>query len=118
MPTFPKLKSGAVLQHPMSREARFSTEQVHFLDGSEQRYRRSSGAMKRWIIPLELLDEHEAQELERFFHECQGRFASFVFIDPADETEYDDCSLDHDDLDLNSTGEMRLSAALVIKQNR
>ena len=106
------------MQHPMSRELRFSTEQVRFLDGSGQRYRTSSGAMKRWIVPLELLDEYEVQELERFFGECMGKFASFVFIDPSDEQEYADCSLEQDHFGLTATGEMRRSAALVIKQNR
>jgi hypothetical protein len=117
MPQFPKLRTGSVMQHPMSREVSFTTEQVRFQDGSEQRYRISAGGTKRWIVPLELLDEHEAQELERFFCECMGKFASFAFIDPTDDAEYADCSLDQDYFSFTAAGEMRRSAALVIKQN-
>ena len=106
------------MQHPMSRQLSFSTEQVQFLDGSEQRYPTSSGEMKRWIVPMELLNEYEVQELERFFRECMGKFANFAFTDPIDGKEYGDCSLDQDSFEVSATGEMRRSAALVIKQNR
>ena len=38
MSEFPPLKTGAVMQYPAQKEARFSTTVVRFTDGSEQRF--------------------------------------------------------------------------------
>jgi hypothetical protein len=106
------------MQYPASREARFVNTRVQFIDGSEQRYRTSSGVSKRWTILLRLLDDHEIHELEHFFNDCQGSYGSFVFVDPADGTEYSDCSLSQDEFAATAIDEMRHSATIVIVQNR
>jgi hypothetical protein len=118
MPEFPRLKTGAVTQYPTSREMRFSNTRMQFINGSEQRYRTSAGALKRWIITLTLLDEHEIHELERFFNECQGAFGTFSFVDPADDVEYSDCSLSQDNFVTIGDAETRNRATLIISQNR
>jgi hypothetical protein len=117
MAEFPKLKTGAVGQYPLIRESAYGTEKLRFLDGSEQRY-RLSGALKRWVIRLELVDEQEFREIEDFFSANQGRFGSFAFVDPADGTEYADCSFDQDALQFEENEEARGSITVIVRQNR
>ena len=82
MAQFPKLKTGAIAQYPVTREQRYSTQVQKFLDCSEQRYRDLAGAKKRWTVSLEMLDETETARLARFFEEQQGRLGTFDFEDP------------------------------------
>src|SRR5690242_15262812 len=118
MPQFPRLRTGAVIQYPASRGTGFANARLQFIDGSEQCYRAASGALRRWLIPLRLLDDHEVHEVERFFNDCQGSYGSFVFIDPTNETEYADCSLGQDEFAVTSLDEMRHNATIVVVQNR
>ena len=118
MASFPKLKTGAVMQYPAPRELRFATEVVRFLDGAEQRYREYRGLVRRWTVQLELLDETELAALEIFFVETQGGFGSFAFTDPWDGREYAGCSIDQESLELALNGEMRGGTVLAIRENR
>jgi hypothetical protein len=116
--TFPRLKTGAVMQYPAGKGLRFATEVVRFVDGSEQRYRDFGAAVRRWVVRLDLLDEAEVTAIEEFFAANQGAFGSFSFTDPWDGTEYPDCSLDQDGLEVVLAGEMRAAAALIVVENR
>jgi hypothetical protein len=118
MPTFPKLKTGAVAQYPATRALEFKTECVRFVDGTEQRYRDSEAALRRWEIDLTHLDEAELSAIEQFFATVQGSFARFEFLDPWDGTSYPNCSLDADSLDLTFTGEMNGATQLVVVEGR
>ncbi len=118
MPTFPKLKTGAVAQYPAARALEFKTECVRFVDGSEQRYRDSEGPLHRWDIELSHLDEAEISGIEQFFESAQGSFASFEFIDPWDGMRYANCGVETDSLDLTFAGEMNAAARLVIVERR
>ncbi len=114
MATFPKLKTEAIAQFPMSRRERFQNQTVRFVDGSEQRYRDSAGARLEWDIQLSQLDEGELAAIEEFFVAGQGAFGSFSFTDPRDGQVYDNCSLAVDDLALLIMGEMRGSTKLTV----
>ncbi len=118
MSAFPRLKTGVVAQYPATRSVVYGTEVFRFLDGSEQRFRSSSGAVRRWVIRLDLLDETETSRLEEFFASMQGRFGSFSFQDPWDNTIYPDCSLESDELVIEERGETRGKLALVVRENR
>ena len=118
MPSFPKLKTNAVAQYPAARATRYYNQVLRFADGTEQRYRDSSGPLHRWEVRLDALDEGEIAALEEFFSACQGRFASFAFTDPWDGTQYPDCSLASDELDLTSMAEMRSRTSLAVIENR
>jgi phage-related protein len=118
MPTFPRLKSDAVMQYPATRRQRFASQVVRFVDGSEQRYRDLGAPLKIWEIRLDLLDEAELTALEDFFLANQGAFGSFAFTDPWDGTEHADCSLDQDAFALALSGEMRGATGLVVRENR
>jgi len=118
MASFPLLKTNAVMQYPAAREFHFANSVLRFLDGSEQCYRESRDALRRWMVRLDLLDETELAGLQAFFVTEQGRFGSFSFTDPWDGTEYTDCSLDQDSFAFQLSGEMRASTVLVVRQNR
>lgn len=118
MPTFPRLKTDAIAQYPVVRGLRFQNRVIGFLDGTEQRYRDWAGALRRWVIRLELLDEVELAGLRQFVSDQQGAFGSFEFVDPWDESSYPDCSFEQDGFDMELAGEMRGAAELAIRQNR
>ena len=118
MASFPQLKTSAVAQYPARRTAIFRNQSVRFLDGREQRYRDSAGALRRWEIRLQQLDEGEAAAIEEFFAAQQGAFGSFEFTDPWDGQVYPNCSLASDELEVTAVGEMSGTARVVIRENR
>lgn len=118
MPTFPILKTGAVAQYPAAKGLTFQNQVLRFLDGSDQRYRDSSGPLHGWEIRLSQMDEREMAEIEQFLIDIQGCFGSFAFTDPWDGQAYPNCSLASDELDLTSTSEMRGGVSIKIVENR
>ena len=118
MATFPKLKTGAVLQYPATRHLKYASEVVRFVDGAEQAYRDWPSALRQWVVQLELLDEAEMSEIEGFFRSVQGRSGSFVFADPWTGVEYPDCSLVNDVLNSDFAAESQGGTALVVRENR
>ena len=116
MATFPKLKTGAVAQYPLTRERRLESQFLRFVDGTQQRYRDAAGAKLRWVIRLDLLDEGELASVEEFVAEQQGGYAAFTFTDPWDGTEYANCRLEGDEALLVSAGEMQGSTMLTVTQ--
>ena len=118
MATFPKLKTNAVAQYPAGKGLLFRNQTVRFVDGREQRYRDSAGPLHRWTIHMEQLDESEMAGLQQFFQDNQGRQGSFAFTDPWDGTQYANCGLEGDDLELTSLGEMRGTTSLSVVENR
>jgi hypothetical protein len=118
MPTFPKLKTNAVAQYPAARAFRYQNQVLRFVEGVEQRYRDSAGPLHRWEIRLQALDESEMAALEQFFFDNQGRFGNFAFTDPWDGTQYANCSLATDELDLTAMAEMQGKTALTVIENR
>jgi hypothetical protein len=118
MATFPTLKTGAVSQYPAPTRLRFQNQVLRFLDGTNQRYRDSSGPLHGWEIRLSQMDEREMAEVEQFFVDNQGAFGSFAFTDPWSGQAYPSCSLTSDGLDLTATAEMRGAVSLKIVENR
>src|SRR5215470_1847073 len=118
MVSFPLLKTSAVAQYPAQRSLYFRNQVLRFVDGAEQRYRDSAGAMHRWVIRLEQLDEGEAAALDLFLAANQGAFGSFAFTDPWDGHVYPNCSLAGDGLDVTVLGEMQGRTGLIVVENR
>jgi hypothetical protein len=116
MSAFPRLKTGAVAQYPATRARSYATDVHRFVDGSEQAYRASARRL-RWVVRLDLLDETELVELQRFAVSMQGRFGSFSFEDPWDGTVHPDCSMDQDELEMRLAGEARGATVVVIREN-
>jgi phage-related protein len=115
---FPRLKSGAVMQYPARREMRFSTQVLRFLDGDEQRFREYGSVLRRWVIQLSALDEEEMEALEAFFLSEQGGYGTFSFIDPMDDAEYLDCSLEDPEAYFEFTEYNDARTRLIVRQNR
>ncbi|SRR6266545_2302223 len=117
MSTFPKLKTDAVLQYPTVSGLKFANARLRFVDGREQRFRTQAAALRRWEVQLDLLDESETAELEAFFAASEGVLGSFQFTDPWDGTEYPDCSLERDGIEVVKAAEMRGRTVLRIREN-
>ena len=118
MATFPNLKTRAVAQYPATKTLRFGSTALRFVDGTEQRYRELAAPLHQWEIRLDLLDEGEIAAIEAFFVENQGRFGSFAFTDPWDETVYPNCSLASDEWSAMSVEEMRGKTSITVVENR
>jgi hypothetical protein len=107
-----------VAQYPARRMRQFSTRVMRFLDGSEQRFRVFGAALKKWTIPLALLDDAELAQVVAFFAERGGRAGTFSFTDPWDGTVYPDCSFDEDLLEAEFGGADRGRTSVTIRENR
>jgi phage-related protein len=118
MANFPQLKTGVVAQYPSDRSQQSFTSVYRFIDGLEQRFRTGTVPLKRWTIRFDLLDEGELSAMEIFFLSQAGRFESFSFTDPWDNTVYASCSFDSDTLELNFSDLSRGAASLTVKENR
>jgi hypothetical protein len=117
MAAFPRLRTGAVAQYPSKKEIGFDTTVARFIDGTEQRFRRK-GPARRWEIRLSAVTAEEMAAIEDFFNSHQGRFGSFAFTDPWDDSEHPDCSFDHDQLDVRILSESQATARLIIRTNQ
>jgi hypothetical protein len=115
---FPTLKTGAAIQYPAAKSTQYSSFVVRFLDGSDQRYRQYTPALRRWTIKLDLLDEAELSAIQQFFMAQEGRFGTFSFTDPWTGSVFANCSLEQDSLDYEVSGETRGTASLVVVENR
>jgi hypothetical protein len=118
MPSFPTLKTGAVAQYPASRSLSFQNEALRFVDGTEQRYRDSAGALRRWELQLDRLDEGEIAAIAEFFTAAQGAYEEFSFTDPWDQAVYPHCSVEADTLNVTAQLESWGVTSIVIVENR
>src|SRR5579863_7959401 len=116
MITLPLLKSGQTAQYPLRRALKQTVETVAFLDGSEQRC-AASRALHEWTIQLGLIDEQELNALETFIEQQQGEAGQFTFTDPADGTEYNNCSLAIQVFSETFQDPGRVMTLLVIREN-
>jgi len=82
--TFPPLRTAALAQYPLDRRVERGAEQLEFLSLARQVYRERS--RRRWVIALELLDESEMVTLREFFDQQRGRWGTFTFTDPSDNS--------------------------------
>jgi Conserved hypothetical protein 2217 (DUF2460) len=118
MPSFPTLKTSAVAQYPATKTIQFQNQVLRFVDGTEQKYRDNGGPLRQWVIRLDALDETELASLEQFFAANQGRLGSFAFTDPWDASQYANCSLAADGIELMASGELRCQTSLTVIENR
>jgi hypothetical protein len=116
MATLPPLKSGRVVQYPVSCTIEQRIDTIGFLDGSEQRS-AITRPLRRWRVALQLLDEEELASLTSFVVEQKGRAGSFEFTDPSDGVTYPRCSFGGDEWTATLIAEGRLSTELTIWEN-
>ncbi len=118
MNSFPTLKTGAVMQYPAPKGLQFSTAIVRYIDGSEQRFRAYSTALHRWIVRLDMLDESEIHQLREFFRTESGASGTFSFTDPCDGIQYQNCSVEGDDMIETLVDESNGKTSLTVRENR
>jgi hypothetical protein len=112
--TFPLLKTGAVAQYPLERGARFSTQAVRFLDGSQQRFRLYGSELRRWAVKLELLDAQELSAVIAFV-EAQGS-AVFAFTDPVSGSTVSNCVISGEQFAATMTSETDGQTTVVVEE--
>jgi hypothetical protein len=91
--TFPLLSSGAVSQYPTESFSSRSVGIIRFVDGSDQRFLRTSRKLRRWRVDLSLLTDLEVSALQAFFTTQKGMFSPFTFTDPATKAQVSSCRL-------------------------
>ena|SRR5689334_19024992 len=116
--TFPTLKTGAITQYPATKTFQYFCVVSRFLDGSDQRYRDYSAPLRRWAIHLNMLDEAELSALDQFVVGQQGRFGTFLFVDPWTQSTIPHCTLEQDGLDYQMSEELRGTTSLVVVETR
>ena len=94
--TFPRLRTSALAQYPLERGLRLSVEVLQFLDFSRQAYRDLASARKQWVVDLEKLDGSEVARLKEFFEQQRGRWGTFSFTDPWNNSVHPNCSFAED----------------------
>jgi phage-related protein len=118
MSDFPTLKTGAILQYPAQKAARFSAVVLRFTDGAEQRFRDYQAPLRRWLVRLDLLDETELHVLNEFFLAQSGAAGTFTFTDPSDSTVYLNCSFENGEMTEEFLDEVKGKTALTVQENR
>jgi len=118
MTSFPLLKTGVEAQYPFGSQTQFATDVVLFIDGTEQRFRRYAGPLRRWLVRLNLLDETEANAILAFFRAQRGADGVFSFTDPQDGAVYPSCSFASDVVQTSMDAKGRCTTAVLIEQNR
>ncbi len=116
MATLPLLKSGQTVQYPLRRALKQAVETVAFLDGSEQRC-ATSRPLHEWTLQLALIDEQELSALETFVEQQQGETGQFVFTDPQDGIQYNNCSLAVEVFQETFQSPGRIMTRLLIREN-
>ena len=116
MAIFPRLKTNAVAQYPLTVNDIYSTRITRFTDGEEQRFRDFGAPAREWVVKLEKLSAAEVEAIDRFYLDHQGRNATFTFVDPWDETEHAGCRFTAGHLKISYDEEFRARTELIIRR--
>jgi hypothetical protein len=117
MSTFPRLKSGAVLQYPTERRLKHPVRILPFVDGGEQRYPLFNKPRRRWVVSMDLLDDQEAGRVDEFVRSQAALGEVFQFEDPWDGTLHEKCRLKGAGVDLQCTGPDRSRVRIEIEED-
>lgn len=79
---YPQLTSGCVAQYPSSKTSRHRSTAVVTRGGAWHTRHDPAGRQAEWTLNYAGLSRQEAQALEQFFQETEGRYRSFLFVDP------------------------------------
>lgn len=115
MPTFPVLKTGAVIQYPATVKTIFGTTRVvEFLDGSSQRYSAGAAPLRQWVIRLDRLDAREDALVSGFIRENAA--GTFVFPDPFTGVDVPRCAVRGLELQNTIAAELNEQTSFVIEE--
>jgi hypothetical protein len=82
MLVFPQLMSGAVAQYPLEKRRRTRSTMVRTEGGSWYTRHDAGADAVEWTLHYADLDPEQAERLETFFAEAEGRLRTFLFVDP------------------------------------
>lgn len=82
MLVYPQLTTGATVEYPLDKQRYFRVIDSKMEDGSLVKAFDAKGTYLRWVLRYRDLSDQEAQALEAFFAEAQGKSFSFAFLDP------------------------------------
>ena len=109
MRQYPKLKTGSITQYPASREARYKTRSLRFLDGSEQTYPQQASSQDAAAFTYTSITDGEARLLESLVVESKGRYGEISLENPWTAQPEQGWRLDSDVVDLEWNAEGRVS---------
>ena len=115
MATFPVLKTGALVQYPLSVVTRFATEEVYFLDGSRHVFPLQS-PLRKWIVRLDQLDPDEMTAVAAFVEAWVG--GTFSFTDPGSGSIAPKCVLQGGGVEFQTVEELRSRVQMTIEEVR
>lgn len=116
--TFPKLKTGALAQYPVTRELSLPTERMEFLDMGQQIYMDSGEQLRRWQLRLSRLDETELAEVIELFSAMRGSLGRFEFEDPMSGDLVANCRFAEDELLVTAVDELDARTVLTVMETR
>lgn len=116
--SFPKLKTGALAQYPMTRELSLPTERMEFLDMGQQIYVDSRESLRRWQLRLSRLNETELAEVIEFFVAVRGSLGRFEFEDPMTGDLVANCRFAEDELLVMAAEELDARTVLTVMETR
>jgi hypothetical protein len=115
---FPRLKTGALGQYPISRELSRPMETMQFLDMGRQLYANGRGSLRRWQLRLARLDETEMAEVIEFFAAARGSLGRFEFEDPMTGEVVANCRFAEDELLVTAVDELDGRTILTVMETR
>lgn len=82
MLSYPQLRTGALIQWPVTKRVRHRSATVVTRGGTWHSRYDAPAKLTEWEISYEGLLEEEANVLEGFFRTAEGRYREFMFPDP------------------------------------
>lgn len=113
MLTFPRLRTGAVVQYPFERAIEQPVSVFTFLDGKEQRF-PSRRCRRKWVVRLDQMDEQEAAAVDSLVRAHLLTLEPFQFTDPWSGTIHDRCRIATERHETGSIGVANRAIYLVI----
>jgi hypothetical protein len=92
MAQLPNLKTGAVVQYPVTRAVEYPVRVLRFADGTTQRIVQGP-RRRRWLVRYDQLDALELHMVVEFLRARETQNDTFEFADPESGTTYARCRL-------------------------
>jgi len=122
--SFPTFSWGGVAEMPLTQVSSFLTNVAEqpsgpryalaYYDGGWTNFPTSY--LRSWRISYPLLTDTDQTTLVNFFLGMQGRYNTFTFTDPLDNTAYTHCRFDMDELQIHYQTKNQSSTEITIRQ--
>ncbi|MCS7042144.1 MAG: hypothetical protein NZR01_05075 [Bryobacteraceae bacterium] len=79
---FPVLRSGVIVQYPVSRSTDYGLAEAESPGGASWRSSTGRVPVRRWRLELDEISDEEAATLASFYEDCRGGWRTFCFPEP------------------------------------